>query len=127
MIVKRIAAICFAIAFLMAIVLFAGVGRQYIPVPTARIIFMAAGAAALVLNLFSFQTGKNNPSFNLAFWLGSVVLFAGLVFQFMHWPYSKIILISGLAITGISFFLSPNLINGKSDNSDVLDDPKDYS
>ncbi|PHR34170.1 MAG: hypothetical protein COA38_04355 [Fluviicola sp.] len=108
----------------MAIVLFARVGTNYISISTARIIFMIAGASALVLNLFSFQSNKQNPVFTLVFWLGSVVLFVGLIFQFKHWPYHKVIVIVGLAITGISFFLSPSLLTGKSDTSDVLDDPK---
>lgn len=132
MIIKRIAAVCFAVAFLMAIVLFARVGYEYISIPTARIVFMVSGAAALVLNLFSFQqsgrkSGKNNPTFNLIFWFGSLVLFVGLIFRFNHWPYHKYIVIAGLAVTGISFFLSPSLITGRSDNSDVLDDPKNHS
>ena len=127
MIIKRIASVCFAVAFLMAIVLFARVGYQYISIPTARSVFMIAGATALILNLFSFQSGKNNPTFNFVFWLGSLVLFVGLIFQFMHWPYHKYIVIGGLGITGISFFLSPTLISGKSDNSDVLDDPENHS
>lgn len=127
MILKRIAAVCFAIAFLMAIVLFARVGTQYISMPTARIVFIVSGAIALVLNLFSFQSGKHNPTFNLVFWLGSIVLFVGLIFQFMYWPYSRYIIIGGLGITGISYFLGPTLITGKSDNSDVLDDPKNHS
>lgn len=108
----------------MAIVVFAGAGTNYISAPTARIIFMVAGATALILNLFSFQSNKQNPVFNLVFWFGSVVLFTGLVFQSMHWPYNRMIVIAGILITGISYFLSPTLLTGKSDNSDVLDDPK---
>lgn len=127
MLIKRIASICFAIAFLMAIVLFARVGNNYISMSTARIIFMIAGASALVLNLFSFQSSKQNPVFTLVFWLGSVVLFVGLIFQFKHWPYHQIIVIVGLAITGISFFLSPSLLTGETDTSDVLDDPKNQA
>ena len=126
-IVKRIASICFAIAFLMAIVLFARIGTEYISAPTARVVFMIFGALGLVLNLFTFQSSKSNPVFTLVFWLGSVVLFVGLVFQFKHWPYHQIIVITGLVITGISFFLSPTLLTGQSDNSDVLDDPKNQS
>ncbi|PIE87145.1 MAG: hypothetical protein CSA03_01785 [Bacteroidetes bacterium] len=112
----------------MALVLFARIGRSYISVPTARIIFMISGAAALVLNLFSFQKDKNsNPSFNLIFWVGSVVLFGGLILQFLNLPYHNYVVIAGLAITGISFFLSPTLITGKSDDSDLLDNPKNHS
>ncbi len=124
MLIKRISSVCFAIAFLMALVLFTRVGINYISISTARITFVTCGAIALILNLFNFQNGKHNPTFNLVFWLGSVVLFIGLIFQFMHWPYHKYIVIAGLGVTGVSFFLSPTLISGKSNNSDILDDPK---
>lgn len=127
MLIKRISSICFAIAFLMALLLFARVGTRYISMSTARVIFMISGASALILNLFSFQSSKHNPVFSLVFWLGSIVLFIGLIFQFQHWPYHQIIVISGLAITGISFFLSPSLLTGKPNNTDVLDDPKNQS
>ena len=127
MLVKRIASICFAVAFLMAIVLFANVGTKFIPMPIARIIFMVAGACGLVLNLFSFQSNKRNPVFTLVYWLGSLILFTGLIFQLQHWPYNKIIVLVGLGITGVSFFLSPTLLTGESDNSDILDDSKNLN
>jgi hypothetical protein len=127
MIIKRISSLCFGVAFLMAIVLFAEVGTNYISKPTARIIFIVAGAIALVLNLFSFQSSKQNPIFTFAFWLGSVVLFVGLIFQFQHWPYHQYIVIAGLVITGVSYFLSPTLLTGKTEHEDVLDDPKNHS
>jgi len=124
MLVKRIASICFAVAFLMAIVLFANVGTKYISVPVARIIFMVSGACGLVLNLFSFQSSKSNPVFTLVFWLGSIILFTGLIFQLQNWPYNRIIVLVGLGVTGLSYFLSPTLLTGESDNSDILDDNK---
>lgn len=123
MLIKRITSICFAIAFMMALVLFANVGTNYIPVPVARIIFMVSGAIGLILNLFSFQSNKQNPVFTLVYWLGSLILFTGLIFQFNHWPYNQLIVMVGLGITGISFFLSPTLLSGKPDNSDIIDDP----
>ncbi len=127
MLIKRISSICFAVAFLMALVLFTRIGANYISLSTARVIFMISGALALILNLFSFQSSKQNPAFTLVFWLGSIVLFVGLIFQFLYWPYHQYIVIAGLAITGISFFLSPSLVTGKSNNSDVLDDPKNQA
>jgi hypothetical protein len=127
MLVKRIASICFAVAFLMAIVLFANVGTKFIPIPIARIIFMVAGACGLVLNLFSFQSNKRNPVFTLVYWLGSLILFTGLIFQLQHWPYHKIIVLVGLGMTGLSFFLSPTLLTGEPDNSDILDDNKNLN
>ena len=120
---KKIAGISFALAFLMAIVLFTGFGGQYIGRPMARIFFMIFGALGLVLNLFSFQTGKHGPVFNFSYWIGSLVVFAGLTFQLMHWPYSKILMIAGIVLLGISFFLPESLLkqNG-NDSSDLLDE-----
>lgn len=123
MLLKRFASVAFAVAFLMAIVLFTGYGRSYISIANARIIFMISGAVALVLNLFSFQQSKHNPIFSFFYWTGSIVLFTGLVFQLMNWPYNRIIVFTGLAITGISFFLTPELVEPKDQDSEILDAP----
>ncbi|MFT5858114.1 MAG: hypothetical protein ACI865_000198 [Flavobacteriaceae bacterium] len=124
MLLKRFASIAFAIAFLMGIVLFTGYGRSYISIANARIVFMVSGAIALVLNLFSFQQSKHNPIFSFFYWIGSIVLFTGLVFQLMNWPYNKIIVFTGLGITGISFFLTPEMVEPKNTDSEILDAPR---
>lgn len=122
MILKRLAGIFFAIAFIMALVLFAGVGRQYIPIYTARIIFMVSGAIGLVLNLFSFQSGKHSPIFNLLYWSGTIVTFTGLVFMQMHWPNGYYILVSGVIIIGASFIVPESTkLDSKEDQEDILD------
>jgi len=123
MILKKLAAIFFALAFLMAIVLFTNVGRAYISLPVARIVFMTSGAIALVLNLISFQSGKSTPLFNFLYWTGSIVVFVGLVFFIMHWPYGFYLLIAGLFVTGLSFLLPENLVTKAEDNDDILDKP----
>ncbi len=84
---KRYSGIAFAIAFLMAIVLFSGTGRQYIPIDTAKAIFIGAGAIGLILNLLSFRSGKHGPLFNFLYWTGSIVLFIGLNFILLKYPY----------------------------------------
>ena len=122
MILKKIAGVSFAIAFLMAIVLFTGTGREYISLGTAKIIFMVCGAIGLLFNLLSFQSGKQAPLFNFLYWSGSIVLFIGLTFLLMRWPYGFYIIITGLCILGVSFFLPESLLAPKEDNSDLLDD-----
>ena len=57
MLFKRIAAICFTLAFLMAIILFAGIGAQNIPRLIAEFLFLGFGA--LVLNLILLSLGIN--------------------------------------------------------------------
>ena len=122
---KKIAGIAFGIAFLMAIVLFTGNGRSYISIPTAKIIFIITGAIGLFLNLLSFQSGKNGNIFSFFYWAGSLIVFVGLIFLLMHWQYGYYIVIGGMAILGISFFLPEQLIQDKKNNSDLLDDLND--
>ena len=118
---KKLSSVAFALAIIPGIVLFTHYGREYVSIPTARIWFMAAVGTGLILNLFNYNQSKCNPVFTFVYWLGSIVLFAGLVFQLMQWPYDKIILIAGLGITGISFFMTPELVEGKKDEG-LLDD-----
>ncbi len=122
MILKKVAGICFGIAFLMAIVLFANVGRDYISFFTARYIFIGSGALGLLLNLFSFQSGKNSPLYNFLYWTGSIVVFAGLIFLIMHWPFGYYIIVTGLIIVGLSFILPESLAKGPEKENDLLDD-----
>ena len=119
-VLKRGAAVAFGVAFLMALVIFFGYGRQYISVQNARTIFMISGAIALLLNLLSFQATKQNILFSLLYWAGSLVLFAGLTFFLMRWPYARPIIFVGMGITGISFFFSTPEPK-KEDNDELLD------
>lgn len=121
-ILKRVAGLSFGLAFLMALVLFGNVGRQYISLTTAKIIFMAAGAIGLVLNLLTFQSGKNSPLFNFLYWIGSIVLFVGLVFLQMRFPYGFYIIVAGLIILGLSFVLPTSILEKEEKREDVLDD-----
>ncbi len=120
---KKFAGIAFAIAFLMAIVLFTGTGRNYISLGTAKLIFMISGAIGLFLNLLSFRSGKHNAGFNFLYWAGSIILFAGLTFLLMRWPYGYYIIVTGLVIVGVSFFIPERFITPSETDSDLLDDP----
>ncbi len=120
MILKRIAAISFAIAFIMALVLFTELGNDIIPRSVAKYLFLAAGAFGLLFNLLSFRHGKSDAGFNFFYWLGSLVAFTGLAFMLFHWPYGKYILIAGMLILGVSFFYTPN-IDPQKPEDDLLD------
>lgn len=120
-ILKKISGIAFAISFILAIVLFTRTGLQYISFKTAKNIFIISGGLALFLNLINFQASKHNPIYSLVYWAGSIVLFIGLIFYLMHWPYGFYIIIAGLATTGISFLIPTNKTVNKK-NQDLLDD-----
>jgi drug/metabolite transporter (DMT)-like permease len=119
---KKIASVAFGIAFLMAIVLFTGNGRSYISIPVAKMIFIIAGAIVLFLNLLSFRTGKNGSVFSFLYWAGSLIVFLGLIFLLMHWPYGYYIVIAGMAVLGISFIVPEKIIEQGKNDSDLLDD-----
>ena len=118
---KRIAGVAFALSFLMAIVLFADVGRQYISLITAKYTFISAGAVALLFNLLSFESGKHNPVFSFVYWVGSLIVFTGLVFFIVRWPFGVYILTGGLVILGGSLLLSPNRKEMDKSSDDLLD------
>ena len=119
---KRLAGLAFAISFLMAIVLFTRTGTQYISFITAKYVFIISGAIALFLNLINFQASKHNPIYSLTYWSGSIVLFVGLIFFLMRWPYGFYIIITGLAITGLSFLIPADAkIEKNESDRDILD------
>jgi hypothetical protein len=122
-IMKRIASIFFGLAFIMALNLFAGVGREWISPSLARTLFIAFGAVALFLNLFSFQSGKHSPVFNFLYWSGTIIAFIGLVFQQFRLPYGLYILIAGMIVLGVSLVLPESLVRSDSDKpEDLIDD-----
>ena len=119
---KRIAALAFGTSFLMALVLFGGIGREFVSLQISRTIFLISGGIGLLFNLLSFRHGKHDPSFNLFYWAGSVILFTGLVFIMMHWPYGLYILIGGMLVIGLSFFVPQGTIDPKKNKGDILDE-----
>ncbi|MBL1280561.1 MAG: hypothetical protein COA33_009825 [Fluviicola sp.] len=119
-ILKKIAGIAFAVAFLMAIVLFTGYGRSYISASVAKILFLIFGAIGFLFNLFSFNSEKKTVGFNFFFWTGGIILLIGFIFKIMHWPFSRPAIILGMIILGVSFVV-PNKTKSKK-NDDLLDD-----
>lgn len=122
MLLKRIAAICFTIAFLMAILMYTNLGYAIISRSSTKTIFLISGALGLLLNLLSFRFGNSDSNFNFFYWLGSLILFVGLVFNMMHWPYGFYIIIAGMCIVGISFFYNPKIDGENTSKNDLLDD-----
>jgi len=118
---KKVSGVAFVIAFLMAIVLFEGIGWQYISVSTAKIVFLVSGAIGLLFNLLSFQSEKSSVVYNFFFWFGSILLFIGLTFKIMHWSFASYLIIGGLIVIGVSFVL-PSDAGKKEKSEDLLDD-----
>ncbi len=120
MLLKRIAGILFGIAFLLAIVLFTGYGSSYISLPHAKLGFLIFGALGMFFNLLSFNKGKQEAGFNLLYWIGTMVIFVGLVFYMLHLAFYLYIIIAGISILGLSFVYTPK-IHEKEKQDDILD------
>lgn len=118
---KKISGLFFGLAFIMAIFIFTELGRDFISPELAVNLFLIFGGIAFVLNLISFRNGKQEPGFNLFYWIGSILLLGGMIFRLMHWPFSHILLIAGLVIAGLSFFLPKNLLDKNQKDDDLLD------
>ena len=119
---KKIASVCFGLAFLMSIVIFTGYGSSWISIPVAKTFFLVLGGLALILNLISYRFGKNDPSFSLFYWLGTVVLFIGLIHMILHWPFAYYILTAGMLMVGISFFIPKGTIEPTQSDNELLDE-----
>ena len=120
MVLKKIAAGFFVLAFAMALLLFTNIGSGLLPKSTVKILFLASGAIAFIFNLVSFRFGKHSAEFNLFFWLGSIFIYLGLVFKIMHWPYSTYLMLAGLAVVGVSYLYNP-FSEKSNDENELLD------
>jgi len=117
---KKISGIAFALSFLMAIVLFTGYGRAYVSIEMAKIIFLSSGAIALFMNILSYKTGKHEQTFNLFYWIGSIILFLGFAFKILYWPLASMIILIGALVLGVAFLL-PNKVKKEQKDEDLLD------
>lgn len=88
-----------------------------------KILFFVSGAIGLFLSLLQFRyqdEEKPENDFNLLYWIGSVAIFLGFIFQLNGSPLYIYILFAGLGIVGVSFFLNPFKKN-KPNSDDLLD------
>lgn len=120
--IRKIAGAAFGVSFLMAIMLFTDYRIQFLGTYTIKMAFIISGGIGLLLNLLTFQSGKNHSIYNLLYWSGSIVLFIGMVFLLMRWPYGYYIIVVGLIVLGGSFILPSKFVEHKPEDSGLLDD-----
>ena len=121
MVLKRLGAISFGLAFVMAVLMYLRVSVAGFSPGTFRMLFLAFGALGLLFNFISFATGKHSPLYSFAYWLSSLVIFAGLIFRWMHWPYSDKILIVGLIGFGVTLFIPSKREETEKADDELLD------
>lgn len=91
-----------------------------LPIKTLRILFISFGALGILLNLLQVkEEGLENS--NLLHWIGSLIIFIGLIGKALHLQSFFLLIFIGLGITGISYFYNPFSKKDKS-NTDILDE-----
>ncbi|MNK33153.1 hypothetical protein D3C87_516280 [compost metagenome] len=117
---KNISTGCYLLGMICALMLYTSNTFGY--ASAIRIGFYVFGGAGLLLSLIQFRFLPEDKweEFNLLFWIGSLVIFIGFVTKILYSKYSTPLLILGLAITGLSFFVNP-LKRDKNEEDDILD------
>lgn len=70
---------------------------------------------SILSNFFDPHKRKVNKTQSLIFYIGMIFVFGGLMFQFLHWPYSRYLLFVGIAVSAVSFFMRKNKSEEKED------------
>lgn len=117
---KNISTACYLLGMVCAVLLYTNNTFGFASV--IRIGFYVFGGAGLLLSLIQFRFLPEDKweEFNLLFWIGSLVVFIGFVTQLLYSRYSTPLLILGLAVTGLSFFVNP-LKRDQNEEDDILD------
>jgi heme/copper-type cytochrome/quinol oxidase subunit 4 len=115
MIFKRIASIGFAISFILAIAVFTDVFSGIISKTNAKYGIIVFGGIALLMNLLSFKYDQHAENNNIIFWVGSVIIFVGLIFKLQHYPFNQLLLIVGIFTVTLSYFFNPTKKPEKND------------
>jgi hypothetical protein len=114
--VKQLSNLLFAVAFVCAIPML--LGKTYGYRTAIHTVFIVCGAVALILSLVASRMESYKDDFNVIFWVGSLAMFVGFIMKTYYLPNYHLVLIGGLAISGISFFFNP--FEAKKDKDDEL-------
>lgn len=75
--------------------------------------------SSIFSNFFDKRKTQVNKTQSLIFYVGMILVFAGLMFKFMHWPKANILLFLGIGVSSISFFIRKSSDDENKD--DLLD------
>jgi len=76
---------------------------------------------SILSNFFDADPSKKkNKIQTFIFYIGMILVFMGIIFHLMHWPFTTILLGIGLIISLLSFFIRGNF-DQKEKDDDILD------
>ena len=79
---------------------------------------------SILSNFFDKSKKKQkNKIQTFVFHIGMIVVFTGIIFHLMHWPFKLYLFLGGLFIIAISFFIKIDTVDN---NDDLLDGPSSF-
>jgi hypothetical protein len=82
-------------------------------------LFIIFGLLGFLLNIlaiyFDPKNIKSNKNAGFLYYVGIGAIYIGLIFRYMHWPFSLIILTGGALLVGISFLIPKKSSNSSSE------------
>jgi predicted membrane channel-forming protein YqfA (hemolysin III family) len=106
---SRLSFIAFFISGLSIGMLYTGINPLNFSYNTLMFLFIILGMLGFLMSMLSIFFDKKNQRSNKAasfiFYIGIILVYAGLIFKFMHWPFFRPIMISGAVIALGSFFI----------------------
>lgn len=116
--VKQVSNVLFALAFVGAILMLTG--KTYGYRTMIQSVFYVAGACALILSLLASRMDSYKDDFNVLFWIGSLIVFIGLIMKTYYLPFHNYVMIGGMGISALSYFINPFQQKQESDD-ELLD------
>jgi vacuolar-type H+-ATPase subunit I/STV1 len=111
------------VCIVLALVPIAGINIRYSILIVATLFF---GLIAFVFSILGVFFGKNKKKSNkeilqsFVYYCGLLVIYAGLVFWIMHWPWSRELTIAGGAIVLVSYLIKWFFVENEN-NDQLLD------
>lgn len=126
MIFNRLSLLFFALAFVSMALIFGRVTPFGLNLQSVlRYGVIAPGMLGFAMSILSILFDKNRKSNKyvergVVFYIGASFMMLGVLFQVLHYPYSTILIVGGLIISGGGMVIQKNKTRKK--NEDLLDD-----
>ena len=102
-------------------------GFPPIPLPTFVVFYFGVVTLgilgfvfSLLSNFFDRNKKKTNRLQSLIFYVGMMLVFAGLMFKFLHWPFTIHLIGLGILVSLVSFLFKGNTVSDTED--ELLDE-----
>jgi drug/metabolite transporter (DMT)-like permease len=106
---SKLSFLAFFLSALSIGMLYTGINPLRLSFDTLLFMFIIIGLIGFLMSMLSIFFDQKNQRINKAasfiFYIGIIFVYAGLIFKFMHWPFSRPIMISGAVIALGSFFI----------------------